>query len=395
MIRRYNDCNHDFKFSSAFEDLVFITRAKIDSDSSRVFVHLRDFLGELKAYRHKKEKKKGTKRVRDSGLSDVETPSPKSLRGENSESSSDERVSVSERKHVVKNNKSDSDSGVESKTGKSEKSPLVNGIHEKSNDVNVLEVANQSDDDCVMVIDGDEVKDSSRDKSVKTDDITTAKSPLPIKKNTNAFQAAFQNFTHRKSKELDDSQKQESRSALQNENEDREELPKMSSKNESDSAEKSKVITSKEVSKSNNDEKNSGEITKNVNKDDKEKCNKERETTSDESFDVSPKPSTSSDYKIPKKFNESKNDICNDDDIASDNVTDSKSSDVDGADKNGEINSENGVIDVKSSQNGDVGTEENQSTTGTPEKTVKTKKASQRQIRRLEQLLEVLYYIYI
>ncbi|XP_060065735.1 eukaryotic translation initiation factor 5B-like [Ylistrum balloti] len=77
--KRYKECSQAYRNSTKFEDVLQITQAKIDSDNSRVFVHLRDFLNELKS--NKADKKISKKRKRKESGSDIsETPSPKSLR---------------------------------------------------------------------------------------------------------------------------------------------------------------------------------------------------------------------------------------------------------------------------------------------------------------------------
>ncbi|KAL3871800.1 hypothetical protein ACJMK2_039772, partial [Sinanodonta woodiana] len=53
--KRYNDCSAAYIDSSGFSDLLCITRAKIESDPQHFFVHLRDFLNELKESKYKRQ----------------------------------------------------------------------------------------------------------------------------------------------------------------------------------------------------------------------------------------------------------------------------------------------------------------------------------------------------
>ncbi|XP_071155692.1 DNA ligase 1-like isoform X3 [Mytilus edulis] len=82
--KRFSDCQEEFKKSSDFADLTEITCAKIESDSKNIFIHLRDFLAELKS------KQIDKKRKREATLHDeYDAPSPKSSKGETSDVDSD------------------------------------------------------------------------------------------------------------------------------------------------------------------------------------------------------------------------------------------------------------------------------------------------------------------
>ncbi|KAK3591447.1 hypothetical protein CHS0354_033446 [Potamilus streckersoni] len=72
--KRYNDCSAAYLTSSGFSDLLCITRAKIESDPQHFFVHLRDFLNELKESKYKRQSCYGKRSLEDT---DDSCPSPK------------------------------------------------------------------------------------------------------------------------------------------------------------------------------------------------------------------------------------------------------------------------------------------------------------------------------
>ncbi|OWF44789.1 histone-lysine N-methyltransferase, H3 lysine-79 specific-like [Mizuhopecten yessoensis] len=86
--KRYEECSKSYRTSSKFQEFLQITQAKIDSDNSRVFVHLRDFLNELKTNKAEKNVDKKRKR-RESGSDVSEAPSPKSLRDNSTDQDTD------------------------------------------------------------------------------------------------------------------------------------------------------------------------------------------------------------------------------------------------------------------------------------------------------------------
>ncbi|XP_052093570.1 DDT domain-containing protein DDB_G0282237-like isoform X2 [Mytilus californianus] len=81
--KRFSDCKEEYKKSLDFADLTEITCAKIESDSKNIFIHLRDYLADLKSNNDKKRK-------REANLHDeYDAPSPKSSKGETSDVDSD------------------------------------------------------------------------------------------------------------------------------------------------------------------------------------------------------------------------------------------------------------------------------------------------------------------
>ncbi|XP_069120311.1 uncharacterized protein [Argopecten irradians] len=76
--KRFKECSESYIQSSKFEDSLHATQAKIDSDNSRVFVYLRDFLNELKSNKAERKLKKKRKLL-DTGFDSSEAPSPKSV----------------------------------------------------------------------------------------------------------------------------------------------------------------------------------------------------------------------------------------------------------------------------------------------------------------------------
>ena len=90
--KRYKDCDPDFSASKEFLDLIETTKDKIQTDSHRIFVHLRHFLNELKDHKCLRAlkgacsgraesvsqiRKKGTKRPIDNDISETNEQSLK------------------------------------------------------------------------------------------------------------------------------------------------------------------------------------------------------------------------------------------------------------------------------------------------------------------------------
>ncbi|XP_033732810.1 FK506-binding protein 5-like isoform X2 [Pecten maximus] len=90
--KRYDECSKSYIHSSKFEDFLHITRAKIDSDNSRVFVHLRDFLNELKSNKAEKKASKKRKRRESGSNNSSGAPSPKSIRDNSTDQDTDGSV---------------------------------------------------------------------------------------------------------------------------------------------------------------------------------------------------------------------------------------------------------------------------------------------------------------
>ena len=146
--KRYKDCDPDFSASKEFLDLIETTKDKIQTDSHRIFVHLRHFLNELKDHKCLRALKgacagraesvsqigkKGTKRPIDNDISETNEQSLKHPRltelvdspavGESESSDSDNelpniiRNSTAHKKHSSKRCRSESPSLVHSDEG--------------------------------------------------------------------------------------------------------------------------------------------------------------------------------------------------------------------------------------------------------------------------------------
>lgn len=84
--KKHHASSERFRSSQEFEHLLSTTHSKIENDTKNVFVHLRSFVNELKAYKKKKKEQNRHKRKRDD-LDLNDCPSPKSLKSSSAEQS--------------------------------------------------------------------------------------------------------------------------------------------------------------------------------------------------------------------------------------------------------------------------------------------------------------------